>query len=158
MSVDIETVRQKVEDAVRKMHEVVKAIREAKPEKAAAVLALPAQASVARAQSAAVTPYEAVSIIIYLLAAGFAVLAAAYIISLLIHKRMIDAVQSAAAATFTATQALIATSIYYGAYERSETLRTVAAVIGVDQIRDTALQFQNRPFGSRNTEQFGAAK
>jgi len=84
------------------------------------------------------------NIVIELLIAGFAVIVAAYIISLLVHKRMMDSVQATAAATLAATQSLIALNVYYGAYERAEVLRTVASVISVDQIRDTALEFQNQ--------------
>ena len=68
--------------------------------------------------------------------------AAGYGLSLLLHKRTMDAVQTTASATLTATQSLISQMVYYGAYERAEILRTVASVIGVDQLRDTALQFQ----------------
>jgi len=82
------------------------------------------------------------NVIITLLGAGFAVIVAAYIVSILIHKRMMDSVQATAAATLTATQNLISLHVYYGAYERAEFLRTIASVIGIDQVRDTALQFQ----------------
>jgi len=82
------------------------------------------------------------SVVIDLLIAGFAVIVAAYIVSLLIHKRMMDSVQSTASATLVATQSLISLHTYYGAYERAEFLRTIASVIGIDQVRDTALTFQ----------------
>jgi len=81
-------------------------------------------------------------VIVSLLAAGFAVIVAAYIVSILIHKRMMDSVQATASATLVATQSLISLHTYYGAYERAEFLRTIASVIGIDQVRDTALQFQ----------------
>lgn len=86
---------------------------------------------------------QIVDVIVWLLAAGFAVIAAAYVISLLLHKRLVDGVQTTVASTLQATVNLISTAVYYGAYERSETLRTVASIIGVDQVRDTALAFQN---------------
>jgi len=80
-------------------------------------------------------------VVIDLLLIGFAVIVAAYIVSLLINKRTLDIVQTTAAGTLTATQNLISLHVYYGAYERSEILRTVASIIGIDQIRDTALEF-----------------
>jgi len=86
---------------------------------------------------------ELVSLVTSIIMALVALVAAGYGLSLLIHKRTMDAVQSTAAATLTATQALIAQMTYYGASERAEIIRTVAQVIGVDQLRDTALQFQS---------------
>ncbi len=150
MGVDVQLIKQKVEEAVRKMVEAKKALNEGA--KGAALIPLIVAFNAKAANQTAIPNGEIVNTIVWLLAAGFAVIVAAYIISILIHKRMMDSVQSTAAATLTATQSLIATSIYYGAYERSETLRTVAAVIGIDQIRDTAIQFQNRPpFGLKST-------
>lgn len=150
MSLDVQIIKQKIEEAVRKMLEAKKALSAGA--KAAAFIPLIVALNAKASANSGISPSDIVGAIVWLLAAGFAVVVAAYIISILIHKRMMDSVQSTAAATLTATQSLIATSIYYGAYERSETLRTVAAVIGIDQIRDTALQFQDRyPFGSRNT-------
>lgn len=150
MSLDVQIIRQKIEEAVRKMVEAKKALNVGA--KGAALIPLIAALNAKASYHYNIPPSEIVSTIVWLLAAGFAVIVAAYIISILIHKRMIDSVQSTAAATLTATQSLIATSIYYGAYERSETLRTVASVIGIDQIRDTAIQFQDRhPFGSKST-------
>jgi len=96
---------------------------------------------------------DGLDLISELLLAGFAVIVAAYILSILTQKRTMDTVQTTIASTLAATQSLISTSVYYGAYERSEILRTVAQVIGIDQIRDTALEFQARPFGSRNSKQ-----
>ncbi len=81
--------------------------------------------------------------IIELLVAGFAIIVGGYVVSLLLNKRVMDSVQTTVGATLAATQSLISQSVYYGAYERAETLRTVASIIGIDQIRDTALQFQN---------------
>jgi hypothetical protein len=73
-----------------------------------------------------------------------ALIAAGYGLSLLIQKRAMDSTQTVAAATLTATQNLIAQMTYYGAYERAEILRTVASIVGVDQVRDTALAFQQQ--------------
>jgi hypothetical protein len=73
-----------------------------------------------------------------------ALIAAGYGLSLLIQKRAMDSTQTVAAATLTATQSLIAQMTYYGAYERAEILRTVASIVGVDQVRDTALTFQQQ--------------
>jgi len=80
-------------------------------------------------------------VVIDLLLIGFAVIVAAYIVSLLINKRTLDLIQTTSAGTLAATQNLISQHVYYGAYERSEILRTVASIIGIDQIRDTALEF-----------------
>jgi hypothetical protein len=73
-----------------------------------------------------------------------ALIAAGYGLSLLIQKRAMDSTQAVAASTLTATQSLIAQMTYYGAYERAEILRTVASIVGVDQVRDTALAFQQQ--------------
>jgi len=77
-----------------------------------------------------------------------ALIAAGYGLSLLIQKRAMDSTQTVAAATLTATQSLIAQMTYYGAYERAEILRTVASIVGVDQVRDTALAFQQQRLNS----------
>lgn len=149
MSLDVQIIKQKIEEAVRKMVEAKKALNEGA--KAAVLIPLLVALNAKASTATEISPSEIMSTIVWLLAAGFAVVVAAYIISMLVHKRMMDSVQSTAAAALTATQSLITTSIYYGAYERSETLRTVAAVIGIDQIRDTAIQFQARPpFGLKS--------
>jgi hypothetical protein len=77
-----------------------------------------------------------------------ALIAAGYGLSLLIQKRAMDSTQAVAASTLTATQSLIAQMTYYGAYERAEILRTVASIVGVDQVRDTALTFQQQRLNS----------
>jgi len=77
-----------------------------------------------------------------------ALIAAGYGLSLLIQKRAMDSTQAVAASTLTATQSLIAQMTYYGAYERAEILRTVASIVGVDQVRDTALTFQQQRLSS----------
>jgi hypothetical protein len=77
-----------------------------------------------------------------------ALIATGYGLSLLIQKRAMDSTQTVAAATLTATQSLIAQMTYYGAYERAEILRTVASIVGVDQVRDTALSFQAQRLNS----------
>ena len=77
-----------------------------------------------------------------------ALIAVGYGLSLLIQKRAMDSTQAVAAATLTATQSLIAQMTYYGAYERAEILRTVASIVGVDQVRDTALAFQQQRLNS----------
>jgi len=77
-----------------------------------------------------------------------ALIAAGYGLSLLIQKRAMDSTQTVAAATLTATQSLIAQMTYYGAYERAEILRTIAGIVGVDQVRDTALAFQQQRLNS----------
>ncbi len=87
---------------------------------------------------------DVLDVVLSLLGAGFAVIVAAYIVSLLLHKRMIDGVQTTIASTLQSTVSLISTSVYYGAYERSEVLRTIASIIGIDQVRDTALTFQQQ--------------
>ena len=86
----------------------------------------------------------AVDLISTIVIALIALIAAGYGLSLLIQKRTMDAVQTTASATLTATQTLISQMTYYGAYERGEILRTVASIVGVDQVRDTALQFQQQ--------------
>jgi hypothetical protein len=88
------------------------------------------------------------SIIGQIIIALIALIAAGYGLSLLIQKRAMDSTQTVAAATLTATQSLIAQMTYYGAYERAEILRTVASIVGVDQVRDTALAFQQQRLNS----------
>jgi len=76
--------------------------------------------------------------------ATIALMAAGYGLSLIIQKRTMDVTQTISASTLGATQSLIAQMTYYGAYERAEILRTVASIVGVDQVRDTALAFQQQ--------------
>ncbi len=87
-------------------------------------------------------------LIAQIIIALIALIAVGYGLSLLVQKRTMDATQTVAAATLTATQSLISQMTYYGAYERAEILRTVASIVGVDQVRDTALAFQQQRLNS----------
>jgi hypothetical protein len=97
------------------------------------------------------TTVDPITATVEILVIGFLVIAVGYIVSLILQKRTLDMVQTAGSSTLAATQYLISSSIYYGAYERSETLRTIASIIGGAQIGDTALEFvdtRNRPQSS----------
>jgi len=86
--------------------------------------------------------------------ATIALMAAGYGLSLIIQKRTMDVTQTVAASTLGATQSLIAQMTYYGAYERAEILRTVASIVGVDQVRDTALAFQQQRLSAYEVEYY----
>jgi hypothetical protein len=83
-----------------------------------------------------------------------ALMAVGYGLSLLLQKRTMDVTQTVAASTLAATQSLISQMTYYGAYERAEILRTVASIVGVDQVRDTALAFQQQRISAYEVEYY----
>lgn len=100
------------------------------------------------------------NIVTLIVVTGIALLAFGYLASVFLNKRAIDTVQTVMTSTLSATQSLILQEAYYGAYERSELLRTVANVIGVDMLRDTAKEFQPTsypftpaPTGAKSTNQ-----
>lgn len=68
-----------------------------------------------------------------------------YFVSLILHKRTFDAVVTQLNVSTTSMVTLLAQYSYYGLYERSEILRTIANVVGVDMLRDTVAQIEYYP-------------
>jgi hypothetical protein len=68
-----------------------------------------------------------------------------YFVSLILHKRTFDAVVTQLNVSTTSMVSLLSQYAYYGLYERSEILRTIANVVGVDLLRDTVAQVQYYP-------------
>ena len=68
-----------------------------------------------------------------------------YFVSLILHKRTFDAVVAQLNVSTTAMTTLLSQYAYYGLYERSEILRTIANVVGVDMLRDTVAQIEYYP-------------
>lgn len=68
-----------------------------------------------------------------------------YFVSLILHKRTFDAVVTQLNVSTTSMVTLLSQYAYYGLYERSEILRTIANAVGVDMLRDTVAQIQYPP-------------
>jgi len=68
-----------------------------------------------------------------------------YFVSLILHKRTFDAVVTQLNVSTTSMVSLLSQYAYYGLYERSEILRTIANVVGVDMLRDTVAQIEYYP-------------
>jgi len=68
-----------------------------------------------------------------------------YFVSLILHKRTFDAVVTQLNVATTSMVSLLSQYSYYGLYERSEILRTIANVVGVDMLRDTVAQIEYYP-------------
>jgi len=68
-----------------------------------------------------------------------------YFVSLILHKRTFDAVVTQLNVATTSMVSLLSQYSYYGLYERSEILRTIANVVGVDMLRDTIAQIEYYP-------------
>ena len=68
-----------------------------------------------------------------------------YFVSLILHKRTFDAVVTQLNVTTASMVSLLSQYSYYGLYERSEILRTIANVVGVDMLRDTVAQIEYYP-------------
>lgn len=83
------------------------------------------------------------SIIYEIIIAAVALIALGYIVSLFLHKRHLDAIQTTVNSTMQATVGLISVHTYYGAYERSEFLRVLSSVIGADIVTDVRREVQS---------------
>jgi hypothetical protein len=68
-----------------------------------------------------------------------------YFVSLILHKRTFDAVVTQLNVATTSMVSLLSQYAYYGLYERSEILRTIANVVGVDMLRDTVAEIEYYP-------------
>jgi len=68
-----------------------------------------------------------------------------YFVSLILHKRTFDAVVTQLNVSITSMVSLLSQYAYYGLYERSEILRTIANVVGIDMLRDTVTQIEPLP-------------
>jgi hypothetical protein len=78
-----------------------------------------------------------------------------YFVSLILHKRTFDAVVTQLNVATTSMVSLLSQYSYYGLYERSEILRTIANVVGVDMLRDTIAQIEYYPPPVQTTIQTG---
>jgi len=68
-----------------------------------------------------------------------------YFVSLILHKRTFDAVVTQLNVSTTAMVTLLSQYSYYGLYERSEILRTIANAVGIDLLRDTIASVEYYP-------------
>lgn len=71
-----------------------------------------------------------------------------YFVSLILHKRTFDAVVTQLNVATTSMVTLLSQYAYYGLYERSEILRTIANTVGIDMLRDTIAQIEYYPLPS----------
>lgn len=86
-----------------------------------------------------------VAIIYQIVIAAVVLIVLGYFVSLILHKRTFDAVVTQLNVATTSMVTLLSQYSYYGLYERSEILRTIANVVGVDILRDTVAQIEYYP-------------
>ena len=82
--------------------------------------------------------YEIVIVAVVLVALG-------YFVSLILHKRVFDQLTTQMGAATTAMITTLQQYAYYGLYERSEILRTIANVVGIDILKDTVATIEHYP-------------
>ena len=85
------------------------------------------------------------TIVFQIIIAAVVLIVLGYFVSLILHKRTFDAVVTQLNVATTSMVTLLSQYAYYGLYERSEILRTIANVVGVDLLRDTVAQVQYYP-------------
>jgi len=72
-------------------------------------------------------------------------IALGYFVSLILHKRVYDNLTTQLGAATTAMITTLQQYAYYGLYERSEILRTIANVVGIDILKDTVATIEHYP-------------
>ena len=82
--------------------------------------------------------YEIVIVAVVLVALG-------YFVSLVLHKRVFDQLTTQMGAATTAMITTLQQYAYYGLYERSEILRTIANAVGIDILKDTVATIEHYP-------------
>lgn len=86
-----------------------------------------------------------ISVVYQIVIATVVLIVLGYFVSLILHKRTFDAIVTQLNVATTSMVTLLSQYSYYGLYERSEILRTIANAVGIDMLRDTVAQIDYYP-------------
>lgn len=68
-----------------------------------------------------------------------------YFVSLILHKRTFDIISTQLNSSQAAMVSLLSQYAYYGLYERSEILRTIANTVGINMLQNTVMEVEHYP-------------